>query len=172
MVHKYERRRGAAGASEENVRNIQRLASSLQRAVSTGRASRSQMRLIDRHLNRHLTTSVTNILHGLGSISSRTSNQSIKQRINEISLQLNEIVKMELEGYASLVNRDLSVDPIKIDMLVGVDEELSLGVAILEREVTRMNSKRILNVVGLTDLCEVAGEIGTSAKSRKAILAT
>ena len=170
MVRKYERRRGAAGASEENVRNIQRLASLLQRAVSTGRANKNQMRLIDRHLNRHLTTRVTNILHGLGNMSSRTNDQSTKQTIKEIILQINELVKMESEGYVSLVNRDRSVDPIKIDRLVRVDEELSLSVDILEREVTRMNSKRILNVARFTDLCEVVDEIRTSVKSRKTIL--
>jgi|TARA_B100000315_G_C14583455_1_gene591711 hypothetical protein len=103
-------------------------------------------------------------------MSSRTNDQSTKQTIKEIILQLNELVKMESEGYVSLVNRDRSVDPIKIDRLVRVDEELSLSVDILEREVTRMNSKRILNVARFTDLCEVVDEIRTSVKSRKTIL--
>lgn len=128
------------------------------------------MRSVDRHLNQYLATRVTNVLHELEGISTRTNNQSIKQATNKIRSQLNELVRMESEAYTSLVNRNLSIDPIKIDHLVGVDGELSLNIANLERGVIRMNSKRILNVVGLADLLEIVGEIRKSVGARKRLL--
>lgn len=163
----------ARGKSEQQLKGAQRLASKLQRALTTGHVASSEMREVDEHLSRNLTTLLANSLQALDTLANRSRDLQTREKLGALYVQtmgvFNTLKSLETVGYTQLVTGRDTVDPVLLNQLIDLDSELSSLVMTFGDLVARLARRSLVTEADHVDAMTLTKEILVQVRRRRAL---
>ncbi|MEM4298082.1 MAG: hypothetical protein QW815_06930 [Nitrososphaerota archaeon] len=167
------RRREWASRPEEDLRNVQRLASRLQRMVKTGQGFPLVLKQVDEHFLNLVSQEISEILGRIEFLMGRTEEASLKEGLGQIYISMVDLLEdFESRGghsYQRLLESARSVDPVRLNNLIDVDSELVFSLSKL-KEVLKNLSPQNIDKSELQELHSLLDDVCSTLSARAKIV--
>ena len=171
MGRKAEGRERSAGKEGNNIRSVQLLASKVQKAIDSGRASKRTTQDVDASLSTTYSLLFAKILHVIDDLVV-IRGAAPMGKINKISTRIDKILDSfrATKGYTMLLKKNGQINSRALNQLVEVDNDMGTLLSNMLSKVSTIRSSRRIRTADIAEITSTVTILERTVSDRSSLL--